>query len=414
MRFRPSGPEIPNELIKLQRSGRLVFIAGAGVSMGAPANLPSFRGLILQVLREIGDPLLPVLEKAAAATGTSQQRMLGSIADPTARVEANLFLSGEFDRQFSMIEARLDRDASGRAISRTVRSAVEQILRRHGGPNRGHRDLIRISTVRPAESDSRAVARCRITTTNFDRLLEKAWEQELGYTCRGTDARLAPRPGSFNFEGVIHLHGLLNADDTIENDFVLTSRDFSRSYLRSGVVANYVYDLVRKYAVVLVGYSAEDPVMRYLMDAIGEDATLFDDMHTPYAFAGHDASKGAGDAQIEIATWNARNITPILYDQATSPTTHENLWESLSDWADWVRDGDRWLEDRCTALMAEAPQEDDFRTAFVRNALAIVEPAAQRDLVERLGQKDLPFGWIEFLTLSPTTNREVTGTANAG
>jgi hypothetical protein len=44
------------------------------------------------------------------------------------------------------------------------------------------------------------------------------------------------------------------------------------------VIGSYIYDLIRRYRLVLIGYSADDPPMRYLMDAIGEDASLFDDM----------------------------------------------------------------------------------------------------------------------------------------
>ena len=36
---------LPDALLDAQRDGKLVVFAGAGVSMGAPANFPNFDGL---------------------------------------------------------------------------------------------------------------------------------------------------------------------------------------------------------------------------------------------------------------------------------------------------------------------------------------------------------------------------------
>ena len=118
---------------------------------------------------------------------------------------------------------------------------------------------------------------------------------------------MAPRPGAHNFEGIIHLHGALNSKRKLPGNYILSSRDFARVYLRSGVIGNYVYDLIRRYRVVLIGYSADDPPMRYLMDAIGEDASLFSDMKEkePYAITDLNGKLGAPAAAIDKAIWKA-------------------------------------------------------------------------------------------------------------
>ncbi len=46
--------EFPESLIEAQKRGTLVVFAGAGVSMGPPANLPSFENLADEVAAEQG------------------------------------------------------------------------------------------------------------------------------------------------------------------------------------------------------------------------------------------------------------------------------------------------------------------------------------------------------------------------
>jgi hypothetical protein len=53
MRFRPDGPDIPDDLIALQEKGETIFICGAGISR--MIGLPSFRGLVERVYAELGE-----------------------------------------------------------------------------------------------------------------------------------------------------------------------------------------------------------------------------------------------------------------------------------------------------------------------------------------------------------------------
>ena len=95
-----------------------------------------------------------------------------------------------------------------------------------------------------------------------------------------------PQPKVSGFAGVLHLHGRL-ADaglDLKETDLVLTSAEFGDAYLRSGWASRYVYDLVRTHALVLVGYQADDPPMRYLLEALEADRERYPDLQQVYAF----------------------------------------------------------------------------------------------------------------------------------
>src|SRR3546814_6287855 len=78
-----------------------------------------------------------------------------------------------------------------------------------------------------------------------------------------------PAVGSPEFVGALHLHGrvadrMLNLSQT---DLVLTAPNFGEAYMRNGWASRTVYDLMRRYTLVLVGYSADDPPMRYMLEA---------------------------------------------------------------------------------------------------------------------------------------------------
>jgi hypothetical protein len=96
-----------------------------------------------------------------------------------------------------------------------------------------------------------------------------------------------PRPKVTGFAGVLHLHGRL-ADQDLgleETDLVLTSAEFGDAYLRSGWASRYVYDLARTHTLALVGYQADDPPMRYLLEALEADRERYPDLQQVYAFA---------------------------------------------------------------------------------------------------------------------------------
>src|SRR5688572_31544848 len=174
MRFVPDGPAIPNDLVAAWRQGRVLFLAGAGVSQ--PAKLPLFRGLAVNVYRELADGLATPLSEPR-----SEELQRRIFADPVLsarqKIEAELFFDNQIDRLFSAMEARFDQDANGRLIYYKVRDAVEVVLRKATKCAPSHRDLLQLSVPQGREGEG---AQCRIATTNFDLLFEKAWSLEFG------------------------------------------------------------------------------------------------------------------------------------------------------------------------------------------------------------------------------------------
>jgi hypothetical protein len=385
MRFVPDGPAIRNNLLSEWRDGKVLFLAGAGVSK--PAGLPLFDGLALEVYKHLNDALFRVLSSRGAASDQISSRQ---------RVEAELYKEKQLDRLFAAMEARLDQDARGLLIERKVRTGLEVVLRRATTFAQGHADLLRLS-VPPGIPNAATGAICRIATTNFDLLFEAAWKAELNSEPISYDARIAPRPGSQEFAGIIHLHGMLNPDQSAPGQFVLTSRDFARVYLRSGVVANYIYDLIRRYRIILVGYSVDDPPMRYLMDAIGEDASLFEDMKHPYVLTDHNLQADAS-GELTEARWRAKNINPILFTLRSGADPFAPLWESLRAWADWARDGETWVIRRLSEEM-QTPYDASsaFSSSFVRDLFVLLSPDERERTIRALQVRNLDFGWIEAL-----------------
>ncbi len=390
MKFIADGPDIPNNVIRNWREGKVLFLAGAGVS--AASKLPLFDGLGLEVYSALHDPLFDLIPKGLrlkSRSGRTKFLSRGAIS-PKQIVEATLFFERQFDRFFSALEKRLDPDLAGRPKTRNVRNAVQTIL---SGKtfSQNHSDLLRLSFSGAASGRPM----CRIVTTNFDRLLEDAWRSEFGTEPICFDARIAPRPGSHNFEGIIHLHGVIGADPTQPVDLVLSSRDFARVYLRSGVIGNYIYDLMRRYTVVLLGYSADDPPMRYLMDAIGEDSTLFDDMNPPYAIT---TVSSESEVAVEEEVWRSKEIEASFYSPRAGANPHAPLWESIAMWADWARQGPKWVERRLEeSTKAKYADATPFDKSFVQDLLSLLSVDERESAVKHLASLKLDFGWIGAL-----------------
>jgi hypothetical protein len=267
MRFLPTGPDIPLELISAQEKGQTIFVCGAGVSRGA--GLPLFRGLVEGVYQHLGEDwnLHPAEREGMRAGGA---------------------LEGQYDRVLRCLERRLV--ASGaprnRGMRERIRAAVRHVLTPPDNVDlANHLALLELS--RDAEGGN------RILTTNFDTLFERAWYGK-HQSAIATHAGMAmPQPKVATCTGVLHLHGRL-ADPRPElaapdTDLVLTSAEFGDAYLRSGWASRYIYDLVRAYTVVLVGYQADDPPMRYLLEALEADRERYPDLQMVYAFASCEA-----------------------------------------------------------------------------------------------------------------------------
>ena len=302
---------VPERLLLAHARGEVLFICGAGISQ--PAGLPSFRKLVLDVYAQLDTSTYAVMAGLPPGACNHWQTNCAGLTDQQT-AEVKRFIVGDYDVVLGMLERRLDDQTRGDS---QVRQTVTSILRSGAtSPAAIHKALIALA--------DRGAART-ILTTNFDLLLEVA-AQRRRLRLETYSLGSIPRPSRrADFSGVLHIHGALDKDPVRNSELVLSDQDFGEFYLRRRVVPDFIYDAARLYNLVLVGYSANDPPMRYLLNAVAADGTRFDDLKERFTFFGTDTP----DA-VALADWNARGITPIHYNSANS---HEALKATLERWA---------------------------------------------------------------------------------
>lgn len=140
-----------------------------------------------------------------------------------------------------------------------------------------------------------------------------------------------PIPKPHRWQSIVHLHGLIQDDDPYGEGLVLTSSDFGRAYLTEGWASGFVTELIRNFTVLFVGYSVDDPVIRYMTDAIaaekGKGDGSFGGLYTI-------ARTPPGQKTKNKQKWEAKGVIPIFYYY-----NHSNLHKTLEDWSHYVRDG---------------------------------------------------------------------------
>lgn len=322
MQFVAHGPDIPDALLQVHEEGRVVFFCGAGISY--PAGLPGFKGLVDEIYRR---------------NGTSRK----DIEDETYKAE-------RYDATLDLLEHRLP--GQRLAMRRALAEALKPKLRRKGATD------TQAALLRLARNREGAL---RLVTTNFDRIFHMA-AKRTGQTFQAYAAPMLPIPKNSRWNGLVYLHGLLpeKPDDTALNRLVVTSGDFGLAYLTERWAARFVSELFRNYVVCFVGYSINDPVLRYMMDALAADRMLGE--VTPQAWALGDCEPG--QEHRKTIEWEAKGVTPILYTVPTGSHDHSVLHQTLHAWADTYRDGVQGKEAivvrHALARPQDSTQQDDF------------------------------------------------------
>ena len=394
---------IPERLLRAHAQGEVLFIAGAGVSRDA--GLPDFRELVVKVYEKLDPTVHSVISRKRVLLRiyNSQNRELYSVTSYngqdvpslTAGQEAEVerFQRGEYDVVLGMLERRLDRRENARS---RVRKKIGKILRPKGlKPAPIHRNLMRLA-------DRGGVG--TIITTNFDLLFEDAARKMSSpvqtYALGGIPR---PRPPSNpEFNGVLHIHGALDRNPKKISDLIISDRDFGEFYLRRRVVPDLIYDAVRLYHLVLVGYSANDSPMRYLLNAVAADAERFSDLKERFIFVGM-----SEDDPVELEDWRARGITPIRYD--VQDNDHSQLQSTLAQWVKFSkinenRHVDSVLKKIVKVKRTEARDEDrDLFDHFIRRS-----DTNERERLSKLVSKyKADMGWLNAIVdVSSEESRE--------
>ena len=316
MQFVTHGPDIPDALLQAHEEGRVVFFCGAGISR--PAGLPDFGGLVQTLFQQAGEP-----------------------ADKT---ESDFIAQGHYDRAIGHFERRIQ---GGRA---TTRRGLPSTLTADLTKQRALTTHFALLTLGRSRDDG-----LKLVTTNFDTLFEGA------ATCYRLPVPTVYHdpPTRLRWDGVVHLHGRMpvqpSADDL--DQLVLSDGDFGQAYLTHGWAARFVAGLFREYTLCFVGYSIEDPVLRYMTAAHALDGA-----QKMFAFASYET----GNAESALQAWKDKHVTPILYDDAAF---HRSLHKTLHVWASVYRDGVRGKERLVTRYAHRLPKESKLQNDFVGRML---------------------------------------------
>jgi hypothetical protein len=322
MQFVAKGPDIRDALLLAHEEGRVVFFCGAGISY--PAGLPGFKGLVDAIYHLVGTTRTPI--------------------------EQDAYARNQFDATLDLLERRLP--GQRLAVRTALKKALQPKLRRKGATDT-HTALLQLARNREGS--------LRLVTTNFDRIFEQV-AKRTKQSINSYAAPMLPIPKNSRWNGLVYLHGLLpeRADDSALHRLVLTSGDFGLAYLTERWAARFVSELFRNYVVCFVGYSINDPVLRYMMDALAADRMLGE--VTPQAYALGDCEPGQEAAK--TIEWEAKGVTPILYEVPAGSHDHSALHRTLKAWAETYRDGilgkERIVVDYALARPSASTRQDDF------------------------------------------------------
>jgi len=353
--FIVNGPDIPESLLEAHEEGRIVFFCGAGISY--PADLPGFQGLVYEIYENLGTTLTPS--------------------------EKQTYEKEQFDTTLDLLERRFpgQRIAVRKALATAL--TPSQIKDDSTIP---HKSLIQLATNRKGK--------VRLVTTNFDRLFQHVIKKDK-MDIPIYSAPLLPIPKKSRWDGIVYLHGLLpkSVDETELNRLVLTSGDFGLAYLTERWASRFVTELFRHYTVCFVGYSINDPVLRYMMDALAADELLGETRPEAFAFASYQNGK----REKEKIEWETKGVIPLLYEVPAGTHDHSALHRTLKEWAGTYHDGVQGKE-MIISQHASTPPLSPLRTdyAVCRVLWALTDELAAKHFADL--NPVPPLEWLEPLS----------------
>ena len=303
-----AGINFPGALLNALRDGELVVFAGAGVSMGEPACLPSFKNLADMI-----------------AVGTGQALQDGDPIDH--------FL-GRLQHEGVKVHER-----AAEALTRENLKATEL-----------HRNLLRLYS---------EIEQVRIVTTNFDLLFQKAADDLFGSV---PEVFRAPAlPLGHRFKGIVHVHGAINPPDehgaiSPPGEMIITDLDFGRAYLNEGWARRFLVELFSNFTILFVGYRHNDTIMNYLARALPAR-----EANRRFALT--------GKCDDDTDRWRLLGIEPITYPQCNKED-HSALDEGVRELAAFAQLSVLDWYGRITMLAENPPSLDEETEDLIKYALA--------------------------------------------
>lgn len=296
MQFINGGPDIPIELLNEHQEGKVIFFCGAGISY--PAGLPNFKGLVDRIYEKIGDV--------------------------RSQAEDNAYYNSQFDTMLNLLQNRIivGRKSIYNAIFDTLKPcySLPEAVDTHVA-------LLKLAITKENKT--------HLITTNFDRVFEKA-KQQISKKINSQSAPSLPIPDS-KWDSLVYLHGVLSSDEDISirknqydvydektDNLIATSGDFGQAYLVQRWAARFVSQIFENYTVCFVGYSLNDPILRYMTDALAANQ---DKHYKSYIFTDYNNEE---EKNIKQQEWDIRGVIPIFY--FVNQHDHRYLHQTLKAW----------------------------------------------------------------------------------
>ncbi|MCI5145681.1 MAG: hypothetical protein D3923_09150, partial [Candidatus Electrothrix sp. AR3] len=311
-------PDIPLKVLNARDNDELILFCGSGISI--PARLPTFKGLVDQVYK--------------------------SLSAEKDDLELEDYHDCLYDRVLELLEHRyFKKDRANKYLVR--QKIIENLILSEDADLSTHTAILELAKTEDG--------RRRLVTTNVDRGFELADPSLKKFI---DSAPKLPFPKPHQWYSLVHLHGII--DDELDpkrkgENLVFTSGDFGTAYLTERWASKFVAELFRNFTVLFVGYSVNDPVIRYITDAVVAERRKGDKhLFQPYILV-----PIQNDKEKEKRAWQAKGIEPILYD---SIDRHTYLHQTLKNWAAECRDGLRAKEriiQKSSRIVPAVPFEDD-------------------------------------------------------
>ncbi|MCU7664260.1 MULTISPECIES: DUF4020 domain-containing protein [Bacillus cereus group] len=308
--------EIPDELIDHIEQGKLVLFVGAGVSMKGKSNLPNFDDLVDEIAKTL------YVEKR-------------EITEPH--------------------DYYLGKIAKTKDVHQVARDLVHI---EKSKPNPLHYAIPRLF---PLDTD------IRIVTTNFDQHFTTAIKE----INRDINVYYAPAlPTGRAFKGLAYIHGNVEQE---KEALILTDGDFGRAYLTEGWARRFLVDLFSNYTVLFVGYSHNDPVMKYLATGLPPSTRRF-------------AFVAQGENTYH---WEHLGIRPIVYPNKVN--NHQSLVKAVKRWAELMGDNYITKRMRIRDIVTVPPSVEQEQLSYIKQSIKKIETV--RYFVEFAHD----YEWVEWL-----------------
>ena len=347
--------DIPSEVLQARDDGKLAFFCGAGISIDT--GLPGFNCLFEKVCIEM-------------RVGKEDKKKYNKIID--------------IERKFTALEK--DYPRMRKEVIEILSIAVED-------PNslNTHKAILQL-----AQHEDHM----HLVTTNFDdRFDQAARDREYNWGIDIAPKLSVPHPDRWN--SLVYLHGKITDEDKEGSGLVLTTGDYGRIYLTERQASRFITELVRNFNILLIGYSAEDTMIRYLFEAFAaeEDENKSKDKgfyKQIWAFA---AYKKETEREVRNK-WDAMGIDPILYDEdygkrhePKPKPKHKLLHNTLRKWHNHIEHS---FNDRVNKLIDSLQSEPDNENTE-RVLWAIQEPGTYKNIEKLTYDLDHEHIFIKWL-----------------